>query len=380
LIFVVNSLLPSGLNGFPDDGKLNTSVNLLWNNDTANDYLNQRIEVPEFNRRPFMYSAQFLFQKIDLPSQASFTLLNFTFYFAFLYLLMSHLEVSNFESYAKLAFFISFCFSNLFAFAATICTYDDYVQFTLILLVLNYFYQNKNIPAILFLCLATICRESSIFFLIPIVCISYFDRKEPLLSLFKWFVPILVYVVFVWSWLSDAMLHKTSDNLVDSRFGYLSFNFENIRETSMAVILVSAVPLLLGVIKFNSLQEQKSRIWILAGGLLILFNIIISFTSTIAIEARYYFLPMLFFTPLIKNEILASFDVVKQSFINLNWTKLLLAIVFSLAISLYWYVPHTNGTGVVFKGYSVLYLFIFFIILMSKKDLKYLIIEYYRSN
>ncbi|MCM4166998.1 hypothetical protein KCTC52924_01854 [Arenibacter antarcticus] len=243
----------------------------------------------------------------------AFVLINFMLLFIcglLVYKTSFKLHGSPGNALLNLVFFFM-TFSIVFSFFPPIFTYDEPLQYCLLLLSILAFINNKWGYYVLFFSLAIIARESSVF-LIPgiviiglgsgLVSVKHWSLKE----IRKWvllFLPIPIYTVYLLLFLWNTGLWQETSDIAASRFQCVQDNFGTMasaKETLFSFILVLGPVFYLllmaqRTMRFKGLQKRYIKAFILA----VIVNTPIVMLATLAREARLYALPLIFLWPLV---------------------------------------------------------------------------------
>lgn len=359
-VFFLNAIIPSYLNGFPVPGKLNFDLSLLIDNPRSSTLLQHRLATPEFARRPVVYLLQLQLQKWSMTPAASFLLIQALGFIAFVSLLVKEMRPSTKGEALLFVACLSLVFSNLFAFAASICTYDDFLQYTFVVLAMKMFWNKRVLASAGFIFVACVCRESTLLLIPFLIYLTYFQQRRRFYDTLVWVLPAILYFTFLHFWLDSDLTHKTYSQLGGTRFSYLGKNILAIRETSVAVLLVIAIPVLFVVMKFRRNKKQSENHLAVAFLFTLGLTIFICFISTIAREARYYFLPLIPIFPWIRDEIIKGVEQIKIRLSLVYLRSWGVSVIMAFVISYCWYSPNLGGTGVLFRLYAMLYFTFFF--------------------
>lgn len=202
-------------------------------------------------------------------------------------------------------------FSIVFAFFPPVFTYDEPLQYCLLLLSILALIHNKWAYYIFFFFLALVARESSVFLLPGIVIIGLgsglVSRKVTSgLEVRKWFLlflPLALYAVYLVLFLWYTGLWQETSELARGRFQCIYENFgslDSALETVFSFILVLGPVLYLFLmaqrsLSFNGMQKR----YIKAFFFVIVINTPIVMLATLAREARLFALPLIFLWPLV---------------------------------------------------------------------------------
>lgn len=378
IVFAVNFVIPSGINGFPKSG-LNYKVNSIYENNVSEKVFWSRYNDSEFRRRPFVLELQkILYEQFQVPFQLSFNILNFIFLFlVFLILpyLGSILGSANEDSiYGQTFLLISM--PVIFSFLANMCSYDDFIQYFLIICFLISYYLGFYYISILLLLLSCICRETSIVFFLIIIYNEY--KNKGIRSLFSTKIIVSIsfivisYLLYLKLYLPDYILVKSKNFLLEERLQAWKGNFGTKRKFSESVSIIftqlSMITLLL-TRKIRKSKDLETEEWYKFLLVFLYFNcLIICFTGLVR-EARLIFLPMLLIIPLMQTEFKMIVQILPKLIQRKSLIDNILVITFSFFIAFIFYKPFTNGTGIIYKLYMFIYLFVYFNIALPSHNI-----------
>ncbi|MDX1408373.1 MAG: hypothetical protein R3330_09570 [Saprospiraceae bacterium] len=371
LVLVVNVILPSWSNGFPET--LNTSVLRLIDNPTGDEWWRTHVSNPEFAKRPVVTTLQSTLHSIGVPYQLSFNLINYTALFCVILLLYKVAgKFHQRPSGPLLVIATGMSFSIVFAFLGAMHTYDDFIQYICILLALLLLLEHQWIWSALILGIGMIARETTVLFLPMFLVYTWKYGTPSRLLNGVWVLPVLCYVT--WLMLMDrTMLDQTVAFTLDGRFLGWKSNFANPQmtaETVSVIFMVVGLPCALLVARWKSLiQNHEHRLIALQVVFLIIVNTILVSVAAASREARLFFLPMIVLYPLLIKEASILLHAVRSA-----WRQPILtitAISLAFAAGLFVYTPSLGGTGIVYKVYFIGYttvfmLFIFGLLAQSK--------------
>jgi len=353
-------VIPSQINGFPKGG-INRKIHSLYENVNSEKVFWDRYTNSEFRRRPFVLEFQkFMSEKRVLPLQASFNVLNFVALF-FLFFSIPYVAI-NFGSqiqdglYSQLLFFLSM--PVLFPFLGSICTYDDILQYLLIVLFLIYFQREKYWISFILFILSCICRETSFIFLYYVGYQFFrkygFDKKFAISILLWGFSSLFFYFYFLSFYLPIELQIGAKEFFVHYRFSAWDANFGTfraVRESTTIMYLLT-----FGYLYFLLRKNKRSQIhnynFLIS---FIFLNTIIVATSGLIRESRLLFLPMLLIIPVIQDEFKVVMHDVYKIMKTITYVEILVILFVCVIISIAWYSPLTTGTGYVFKLYTFVF-------------------------
>ena len=208
----------------------------------------------------------------------------------------------------QVAYFLTF--SILFAFFPPVFSYDEPLQYCLIMLGILALIQEKWRNYVPLFLMATIARESTVF-LIPGLAIIFsglslkINNKETSLvkkKLFLLFLPIPLYVIYLGIFIWASGIWNETSEVAANR---LSCYFQNFGTFASAVESVVSFFLVLGPSLyflymgkkswiFSALEKKYVRAFLLA----VAINTPIVMAATLARETRLFALPLIFLWPL----------------------------------------------------------------------------------
>ena len=240
----------------------------------------------------------------------AFVLVNFTLLYVcslLVYKISLNLGGSSRQGLFNLAFFF-LTFSILFSFFPPIFTYDEPLQYCLLLLSLLALLNNKRGYFAVFFFFALVARESSVFLFPGMVLIGLGLDTVKLWAfkdVRKWvllFLPLLLYGVYLIMFFRLAGIWGETTDLESNRFQSIYENFgtqANVVETVFSFILVlGPVLYLLFVSKKSKTFTNIQKRYITAFFIGVIINTPVIMLATLAREARLYALPLIFLWPL----------------------------------------------------------------------------------
>jgi hypothetical protein len=370
VVFFSNFIVPSQINGFPIG--LNFALENCWENAFSENAFESRINDSEFSRRPFVLEFQkWMYNKLNLPYQFSFNLINFISLFL-LFLILPKLSKTISEKVdlgIVLQFAFLFSLPIIFAFYGSICTYDDIVQYIFLSAFLILLFNNNHYPAALFFLLACIARETSFIFLIIILAHFYQKPKWDYSKILIWLMSVIAYVIFIFLYIEDSILKESKNFLLEKRFWAWTYNFKDFktfRETTTILLTMTGIPIYLLLQKIKTEQNHKFKYWSQISIIFILINAIIITLSGLVREARLLFVPLIFTLPLVSLEIKNAFLHLKKRWKLFEIKMEAIVLIGSLFIAFIWYSPKTVGTGYILKIYVFIYLLVFLEMIYSQ--------------
>ncbi|WP_422079761.1 hypothetical protein [Ulvibacterium sp.] len=263
-------------------------------------------EFAPFARRPLTSSLiETTTQLFDIPLGQAFVWVNFILLFCsgvLLYILSRALHASQKHGLLNMTvYFLSF--SVLFSFFPPVFSYDEPLQYCLILLALWAFVLGRWWFYVPFFTLALICRETSVL-LLPALFFFCPEKKPshtPLQQFAVLFLPLLLYGLFIGYYLESHDLWGVTQNEMNSRFGCFLENFENPKNTveSLTSLFLTLGPFLyltVVVLKRKTVSAYQKK-WLHAFLLTVALNTPLVFLTSFAREARLFALPLFFLWP-----------------------------------------------------------------------------------
>ncbi|WP_425237406.1 hypothetical protein [Ulvibacterium sp.] len=267
-------------------------------------------EFAPFARRPLTSGLIETTTKVfDIPLGKAFVWVNFFFLFlsgVLLYTLSRALHASIKQGLGNMmVYFLSF--SVLFSFFPPVFSYDEPLQYCLILLALWAFVQRRWLLYVPCFTLALICRETSVL-LLPALFFycpgKQNERKSPHIPIQQYaflFLPVLFYGFFIGYYLETHDLWGATQNEMSSRFGCFLENFENTKNTieSLISLFVTLAPFLYltYVILKGKTVASFDKKWLHAFLLTVALNTPLVFLTSFARESRLFALPLFFLWP-----------------------------------------------------------------------------------
>lgn len=378
IVFAINFVVPSGINGFPESGLNFNIYNIFKNNDSETVFW-ERYNDSEFRRRPFVLESQkILNYTFKAPFQLSFNILNFLFLFL-LFLILPYLGYilgSPIEDSIYGQIYLLISMPIIFAFLANMCSYDDLLQYFLISCFLVFYILNYFYLSILFLLLCCICRETSVIFFLLILFNEYSKNGVRSLVSAKLIGSILfiliTYSFFINIYVPEDILTKSRSFLLERRFMAWKENFGNfirLRESiSIIFIQLSLVTLILSR-KIRKSTNLNTKVWYKFLLAFLYSNcIIVCFTGLVR-EARLIFLPMILIIPLLQSDFRQIMKIMPSLILRSTFVKSFIIIILCYIIAFVWFTPYSNGTGLIYKTYFFVYLFMFFNIIFISPNI-----------
>jgi hypothetical protein len=316
----------------------------LVSNESVQNIVNYHKTLPDFAKRPLTtYLIEQNSRTTGLSTGWSFVLLNFTLFAICGYLIFYLGALWTNERYglfSQLFFFSSF--SILFAFVPCVFSYDEPLQYALILFSFIFLHYNKSLLFIFFFTGSLIARETGLL-LIPFLLtqknlLNASENSKPTQRIYLFIVPVIVYLIYFFTQPFSASL--------SSRPKCLFFNFQNIQfsiDALVSLLIACGLPIYISCIskKSASPDEKKS---ISAFYLLLIVNAFIILIFARAREIRLFALPLLLWWPFSGKLVLENFygklefKLLKSEII---WFALLIigSIILSILFAFYVYKP-----------------------------------------
>lgn len=322
--------------------QVNTMINYVGNGESQNesftiadDFLSWAVDYhkksSDFKRRPITtFLIDFITDLFLVKTSIAFVCVNFFFLFLIGFLISYLGQLYGLSKRASLISSVSFylSFSILFGFFIPIATYDEPVQYFLILISLIVLKKNKKILFVIFLSIAIIARDNTLiilpailFFLLGIDFKNIFQTK--LKTIFKFVLvslPVVVYALYLFWFYNEYpdAYDQAKEFLNKNRFGVYEKNFRNIGNMTRTFLSLSSVCLFPIVIlciykKSNNFSNSDKRL-INAFWLTLFINTGIILLSVYAEESRVFALPLLFVFPIFGKILAAIFQPSKAFF------------------------------------------------------------------
>jgi hypothetical protein len=376
--------------------KTNSMLN-DFNRVVSNEYLTSVVDLhqshPAFQKRPL---TTFLIKKTALHTNisigAAFIAINFLFLFisgVLIFQLSLLFEKNNKLALGNVIIYFT-SFAILFAFFPPIYTYDEPIQFCLLLLGLISIYKKKWWGYFTFFSLSLIARESSLILLpgLLVIILNYKNgifnlkallKKDNLLQFAYLVVPIVVYLIFLNIFLNQRNIAEESKSDFLDRFSHFYLNMKNQEhafESLISFLLVLGIPLYL---LFNSVNKKneswtKYSKYLRAFLITVIINSVIVILTTKAREARLFIIPMFFiwpiFTKLFYEDIKLLFSIkhYRSTFSNLNSVAFFIFLMFlNYILSFKVYKPTIGNHN---ENYFNEYLFVTIFLILTHATLK----------
>jgi hypothetical protein len=373
IVFLSNFLVPSGTNGFTPG--FNLSIKRVWDTEHAEQVFESRYSNAEFRRKPMVLGFQkYMNQWLGMPYQFSFNLINYAGLFLF-FLLIPALVKSISQSYsgsASIQYFFLLSFPVLFAFYGSISTYDDIIQYLLLVLFLIFLFKEQHVVAALFFLLACISRETSLLYFVVVSAFLWKSRAWMSAKSLLWISPLILYVVYVSYFLDKGVLEESVKFTMEKRFYAWRSNlqdFRTIRESITITFLMLGIPMFLSIKQYRMAKSEVTRFWSRFSVGFILLNWALVFTTALIREARLLLIPLLVAIPMSKNSLQASIGMLKEEWRRFNVVRTGIILLISFLLSFIWFSTLTSGTGYIFKTYAFFYCVVFFELVIAERSL-----------
>ena len=363
-IILVNHILPinNSFINFKSD-EINIEHKIISNENLASiiDYHKTNIA---FAKRP---ATTFLIETLSnicsISKGLSFVLVNFFLFFLcglLLYYLTQLVVKEKIYSYTTVGlFYVSF--SVFFAFFDSIHTYDEPLQYFLILCSLIAFIKQKKLYFITIFTLSLIARESGLL-LIPALLIltnkkdTAYLSKQNIKSSIYLFIPLLIYICFIAFYTNKHQISEASQSDFLNRLDHFNYNFQNLNfalESFTSLFVAIGFQTYIVIIyciknRVNRLETKMIKAFLIT----LFLNTLIVLIATKARETRLFTLPLFLIWP-----ILGKFLIIEiKYFIEKNRITLLIKnewfiLTFSLIVLLevlfykFIYVSTVNAKG-----------------------------------
>lgn len=334
------------------NNKLNTSHQFI-----SNDYLTKTVDYHKsfhaFARRPFTtYFIELIYKNTFLSIGEAFVIINFLFLFfcGIILFYLSNILLSNIQLSLLSVTLFYLSYTIIFAFFPTIYSYDEPIQYFLVLTGLIAFFKEKWSFYVLFLSLSLIARESGLL-LIPSIALFlfsfHFDKgkifssnnlKKTLLLI----LPVAIYMVYLYTFITiTSASEETKSELLD-RLSLFDFNFQDQQfsiESLTSLFLAIGFPLyILYWYTRENLLTKVERKMVKAFLLCLIINVPLVLTTAQAREARLFALPLIFLWPIFGKflfyeiQFIKSLNLIKKTLKNWIFSTLLFMLIFISAI------------------------------------------------
>ena len=356
VVFIVNALIPSFVNGFPPG--LNFDLGRLIENVRSEEIFYLRYEHSEYGRRLLVLGIQKWANDLGIPFQLSFNLItlvsNYCFFF-FGYQLAS-MKYKGLNPYLFMGF-LALSFPVLFAYLPVIFTYDDTFQFALLAGFFLCLYRERRLGAYLLFFLACLSRETTILFgaFLPVYfLLEYKAFKKAVLELMPYGLIVLLYGLILYVRMDAETIAESEEYMSDLRFYFYKANFSDFFRVIEVTLYITASYLLPYLLIWKKIDLKSHRPMFFAFLSLFVVNLLLSLIAANAVEARYYTMTLIPIFPLLAPGLQKTWD---QLMDNNNFRPQLLIVsvlISSILISLYH--PQVKRALYVFGPY----LFVFF--------------------
>ena len=343
IVVFSNGVIPGYVNGFSHYSKL--SLPVYWSNDQADYYVSDRLSDPVFKKRIILTKAQvWLENKYSIPAQGSFNILNFLFLVwtvSLIYLLSrTYYKTSFSEALLGVGFFL-LSMPILFAFSGYTSSYDDFLQYAVVLQLFYFFYRSNYFLSMVFFFLSLIIRETSLIFILPILFFrNGFSFRQKLLLIG---VGMALYFYFLSSISSSV---DSIEFFVNKRFSAWKANFssgDRALEVLFCFLIVLGVPIRILVGHPNKSQEMLVLI------LLITINSFLVTISALVHETRLLFLPLLLLFPMLGS--LVEFHINYQYLKSVKF--FVFAVIISVAVFSLFVQSEVGETSIFYNLYAI---------------------------
>ena len=291
-----------------------------FNRVVSNEYLTSAVEfhksLPAFQKRPlttFLINETVLRTKISIGT--AFIIVNFLFLFisgVLIYHISLLFDKSNKMAIGNIIIYFT-SFSILFAFFPPIYTYDEPVQFCLLLLSLISIYKEKWWRYIVLFSLSLIARESGLILLPGLMLIIIYKdgtfslktsiNKENLFKFGYLTVSIVVYFIFLRVFLEQNDISQESKSDFRDRLSHYYLNVQNQKHAFESLISFFLVLGLTLYLLFNGVKKKitslnKYSMYVRAFLITVIINSMVVLLTTKAREARLFVIPMFFIWPI----------------------------------------------------------------------------------
>ena len=275
----------------------------------------------------------------------------------------------------QVAYFLTF--SILFAFFPPVFSYDEPLQYCLIMMGILALIREKWLYYVLLFLLAIIARESSLFLLPGLAIIfSGFSLKSKNMwsfsvnrKLLLLLVPLPLYIIYLGIFLWATGIWKETSEVAASR---LSCYFQNFGAYASAVESIVSFFLVLGPSLYFLFMVNKQKIfsalekkYVQAFLLALVINTPIVMVATLARESRLFALPLIFLWPLVGQLFGKELALLMRPNLYLDCLKdwrysglLLLLSLISYAIAFRLYIPSFPSKDNFFNEYLFVILLI----------------------
>ena len=371
IVFIINGILPSFLNGFTSN--INLDLSNLWESNWAESHFYDRYNHSEFGRRIFVLEFQRLAYSLGVPFQFSFNLINFGANFCFFYL--SYKLASLYYRSINPWLFIFFLLINLpilFAYLPVIFTYDDTFQFVLLTGFFICFYRDKKFLGYLLFFMSCLARESSTLFGAFFIIYFWLESRQikyVIKKLLPYLLIVIAYLLILYIRADREFLEASWEFLSQKRFSAYQENFISIWEFLEILFYIGAVyALVFWVLKQQVYDNEMKKIYA-AFIFLVLVNLSICLLSTTATEARFYTMTLIPIFPLLGPGLNKTWNLLSNRSI-FTFKNIMMAVIGSIILMIL-YRPGLHRGYYVFAAYLFLFYSFFFFLLTVQLKSKY---------
>ncbi len=196
-----------------------------------------------------------------------------------------------------------------FLYFAPIYSYDEPLQYVLLLLALRAFLTKRFLLFTLLLSMAMLARETSLLLFPSFAWLLWNGANEQQTTIKRWAriimlaAPLTAYVIFLWLYLPHAGLVEDSGSDLAGRLQFFDENFKNgdmAGESLCFAFLALGLPcFLLARYALGEVCTPEHLRWIKAFLIALVLNTAVVFAATKAREARLFALPLLLVLPLL---------------------------------------------------------------------------------
>jgi len=306
--------------------------------------------LPDFKKRPF---TSFLVENVavffSVRISIAFVWVNYFFLFCsgFLIYFLAKLYLLSHPKALGSVIFFYFSFSILLAYFIPIATYDEPIQYFLILLSLFFLKKGYKLLFAIIFSFAVISRESSLI-LLPGIALFLFgidfknilkDKKVFLKNVLMLSIPVVIYLAYLYFFYdNNPEILKETKEVLAKKYQIYQRNFRNLKEVSRTLLsFYSVIIFPIFLLFLNSKYYQFIKIdnrLLKAFWLTFLLNSIVIFITVYAEESRVFTLPFLLLFPIF-GEILLKSNSLKFFYYLLDFKKVGLVVLTTL---LSWFV------------------------------------------
>lgn len=310
-IILVNHILPIN-NSFINfkSEEINIEKKIISNENLTSIIDYHKTNVVFAKRPATTFIIETLSNICSISKGLSFVLVNFFLFFLcglLLYYLTQLVVKEKMYSYTTVGLFY-LSFSVFFAFFDSIHTYDEPLQYFLILCSLIAIIKQKWIFFITTFTLSLIARESGLL-LIPALFIlinkndtTYLSKQNKKSSIYL-FIPVLIYICFIAFYTNKYQLSETSQSDFLNRLDHFNYNFQNLNfalETFTSLFVAIGLQTYILIIYFIKNKADKLETKIIKAYLITLFlNTLVVLVATKARETRLFTLPLFLMWPIL---------------------------------------------------------------------------------